>query len=175
MTRVQSLGFLGMSRRKVTASRGRAGLGLGQGAHRDSEWGTAAFISPVPQPCHGPNLDLEPRTPSLLPSPCPPAQGGFPPPSSQPLALLSCSRRAAQDASTDAMQGPADTPTPASAPLLSGPGPQTRQAGSWTVFESTGSHVWSLAMEQDNVRNKNVYMYVSLGHLAVQPKIDRTL
>ena len=30
-------------------------------------------------------------------------------------------------------------------------------------------------MDHDNVRKKNVYMYVWLGHRAVQYKIDRTL
>ena len=30
-------------------------------------------------------------------------------------------------------------------------------------------------MEHDNVRKKNAYMYVWLGHLVVQYKIDRTL
>ena len=33
---------------------------------------------------------------------------------------------------------------------------------------STGNYVWSFMMEHDNVRKKNVYMYVELGHLAVQ-------
>ena len=33
---------------------------------------------------------------------------------------------------------------------------------------STGNYVWSLMMEPDNVRKKNVYMYVLMGHLAVQ-------
>ena len=40
---------------------------------------------------------------------------------------------------------------------------------------STGNSVHSLMMEHDNVRKKNVYMYVQLGHHAVQWKIDRTL
>ena len=35
------------------------------------------------------------------------------------------------------------------------------------LLYSTGNYVWSLMMEHDNVR-KNVYMYVWLGHLAVQ-------
>ena len=32
----------------------------------------------------------------------------------------------------------------------------------------TGKYVWSLMMEPENVRKKNVYMYVYLGHHAVQ-------
>ena len=43
------------------------------------------------------------------------------------------------------------------------------------LLYSTGNYVWSLVMEHGNVRKKNVYMYVKLGHLAVQWKIDRTL
>ena len=33
---------------------------------------------------------------------------------------------------------------------------------------STGNYVWSLVMEHDTVRKMNAYMYVWLGHLAVQ-------
>ena len=33
---------------------------------------------------------------------------------------------------------------------------------------SAGNYVWSLMMEPDNGRKKNVYMDVSLGHHAVQ-------
>ena len=40
---------------------------------------------------------------------------------------------------------------------------------------STGTYIWSLVMEYDNVRKKNVYIYVELGHHAVQEKTDRTL
>lgn len=40
---------------------------------------------------------------------------------------------------------------------------------------SPGDYVWSLAMEHDDVRLKNVYVCVGLGHLAVQQKIDRML
>ena len=40
---------------------------------------------------------------------------------------------------------------------------------------STGNSVQSLMMKHDNVRKKSVYMYVKLGHHAVQQKIDRTL
>ena len=35
------------------------------------------------------------------------------------------------------------------------------------LLYSTGNYVWSLVMEHDNVRKKNVYIYVCLGHLAV--------
>jgi len=42
----------------------------------------------------------------------------------------------------------------------------------WTGNEillcSTGNYVSSLMMEQNNGRKKHVYMYVKLGHLAVQ-------
>ena len=40
---------------------------------------------------------------------------------------------------------------------------------------STGNSVQSLMMEHDNGRKKNVRMYVELGYLAIQQKIDRTL
>ena len=33
---------------------------------------------------------------------------------------------------------------------------------------SPGNYVWSLVMEPDDVRNRNVYVCVSLGHRAVQ-------
>ena len=33
---------------------------------------------------------------------------------------------------------------------------------------STGNYVWSLMMEADNVRKEKAYMYVQLGHHAVQ-------
>ena len=33
---------------------------------------------------------------------------------------------------------------------------------------STGNYVWSLMMEYDKVRKKNVYVYMELGHHAVQ-------
>ena len=35
--------------------------------------------------------------------------------------------------------------------------------------------VWSLVMEHDDMRKKNVYMYVWLGHLALQWKTDNTV
>ena len=33
---------------------------------------------------------------------------------------------------------------------------------------STGNYVWSLTKEHENVRKKNVYMYVQLSHHVVQ-------
>ena len=36
---------------------------------------------------------------------------------------------------------------------------------------STGSSVQSLMMEHDSMRKKNIYMYVELGHHAVQLNI----
>ena len=35
------------------------------------------------------------------------------------------------------------------------------------LLYSTGNYVWSLVMEHDHVRKKNVFMYVWLGHIAV--------
>ena len=35
------------------------------------------------------------------------------------------------------------------------------------LLDSTGNYVWSLVMEHDNVGEKNVYMYVWLGHHTV--------
>ena len=45
----------------------------------------------------------------------------------------------------------------------------------FVLLYSPGNYVYSLMMEPDNVREKNVYVYVQLGHLAVQSKTDRTL
>ena len=36
------------------------------------------------------------------------------------------------------------------------------------LLYSTGNYVWSLVMKHDNVRKKNVYICVRLGHLSVQ-------
>ena len=36
------------------------------------------------------------------------------------------------------------------------------------LLYSTGNSIKSFMMEQDNVRKRNVYMYVWLGHLAVK-------
>ena len=43
------------------------------------------------------------------------------------------------------------------------------------LLYSTGNYVWSLVMEHDNVRKRNIYMYLLLGHIAMQQKIGRTL
>ena len=47
--------------------------------------------------------------------------------------------------------------------------------GNEILLYSIGDYVWSLLMEHDHVRKKNIYMHVWLGHLAVQWKIDKTL
>ena len=47
--------------------------------------------------------------------------------------------------------------------------------GNAILLCSTGNYVWSLVMETDNGRKKNVHMYVELGHHAVQQETDRTL
>ena len=41
----------------------------------------------------------------------------------------------------------------------------------WDLLYSTRNYVWSLVMEHDNVRRKNIYMYVWLGHLACSGKL----
>ena len=40
---------------------------------------------------------------------------------------------------------------------------------------STGNYVQSFMMEHDNMRKKNVYMYVQLGHHGVQQKKNNVL
>ena len=46
--------------------------------------------------------------------------------------------------------------------------------GSETLLYSTANYIQSLVMQHDNVRKKNVCMYLWLNHLAEQQKIDRT-
>ena len=45
----------------------------------------------------------------------------------------------------------------------------------WAPVHSTGNYVNSRVTERDNARKKNAYLYVWLGHRAVQQKVDRTL
>ena len=45
----------------------------------------------------------------------------------------------------------------------------------FTLLCSTGNYVQSLMMEHEDLRKKNAYVYVYLGHLAAKQKIDKTL